>query len=83
MKNYFYGWYMKCQSEEQTLAVIPAVHCSKDMKSCSIQIITENDLWNFTYPIEQFHREKKQIFIEKNQFGKDGIFLSIQKENFL
>ena len=26
MKNTFYGWYMKCQFDSQTLAVIPAVH---------------------------------------------------------
>lgn len=28
MKGAFYGWYMKCQSDSQTLAVIPAVHQS-------------------------------------------------------
>lgn len=26
MRESFYGWYMKCQSDTQTLAVIPAVH---------------------------------------------------------
>ncbi len=26
MQGSFYGWYMKCQSDTQTLAVIPAVH---------------------------------------------------------
>lgn len=26
MSNFFYGWYLKCQSDTQTLAVIPAVH---------------------------------------------------------
>lgn len=25
-KGWFYGWYFKCQSDTQTLAVIPAVH---------------------------------------------------------
>ena len=28
MRNTFYGWDMKCQSDLQTLAVIPAVHQS-------------------------------------------------------
>ena len=26
MGDYFCGWYFRCQSEEKTLAVIPAVH---------------------------------------------------------
>ena len=26
MSGSFYGWYLKCQSDTQTLAVIPAVH---------------------------------------------------------
>lgn len=41
MNDYFYGWYFRCQSEQGTIAVIPAVHVSGDEKSCSIQVITE------------------------------------------
>ena len=32
MRNFFYGWYFKCQSATQTLAVIPAVHKSEQKK---------------------------------------------------
>lgn len=42
MRNYFCGWYFKCQSDDQTLAVIPAIHKSGKKKTCSIQIITDD-----------------------------------------
>ncbi|MGN0338505.1 MAG: hypothetical protein ACI4EE_13510 [Lachnospiraceae bacterium] len=35
MKGTFYGWYMKCQSASQTLAVIPAVHQSGKRRTFS------------------------------------------------
>lgn len=77
MRNYFYGWYLKCQSETQTLAVIPAVHRSGQKKSCSIQIITENHGWNMDYPAAAFRRTGKDIRIGKNRFGESGIVLAI------
>ena len=39
MYGSFYGWYLKCQSDTQTLAVIPAVHNARNKRTCSIQII--------------------------------------------
>lgn len=44
MRKTFCGWYFKCQSDTQTLAVIPAVHG----ESHSIQLITDGGAWNFT-----------------------------------
>ena len=43
MRKKFCGWYFKCQSETQTLAVIPATHG----KQSSIQIITDGGAWNY------------------------------------
>lgn len=43
MRKYFCGWYFKCQSETQTLAVIPAYHGG----SRSIQIISDDGAWSF------------------------------------
>lgn len=77
MHNFFYGWYFKCQSETQTLSIIPAVHCSEHKKSCSVQVITENHVWNVDYPAEAFHRIERDIWIGKNQFGEKGILLAI------
>lgn len=77
MNDYFYGWYLKCQSDEHTLAVIPAVHGEDQKRTCSIQIITEDNSWNIPFSFDVFRREKNQIFIGKNRFGKDGICLTI------
>ena len=77
MHNFFYGWYFKCQSETQTLAVIPAVHRSGQEGLCSIQIITENHVWNVDYPASAFHRTERDIWIGKNRFGERGILLAV------
>lgn len=77
MRNYFYGWYFKCQSENQTLSIIPAVHRSGQKKSCSIQVITENHAWNVDYPAAAFHRTGKDIWIGKSRFGERGILLAV------
>ncbi len=77
MYDSFYGWYLKCQSDTQTLAVIPAIHSAGRKRTCSIQIITDNDAWTVTFTIDVFRRTKGNIFIGKNQFGKEGIRLAI------
>lgn len=78
MRNYFYGWYLKCQSDTQTLAVIPALHRTKRKKTCSVQIITENDTWTVSFPMGTFRRTEKNIFIGGNRFGEKGVRLAIQ-----
>lgn len=77
MRNFFYGWYFKCQSATQTLAVIPAVHKSEQKKFCSIQIITEHHSWKVDFPVAAFHRTGEDIRIGQNRFGKRGILLAI------
>lgn len=77
MYNYFYGWYLKCQSDTQTLAVIPAVHNTRNKHTCSIQVITDNDAWTVMFPSDSFQRKKRNIFIGKNRFGEKGIHLAI------
>ncbi len=76
-KGWFYGWYFKCQSDTQTLAVIPAVHQTGRKRTCSIQIITEKRSWTVFFPGEAFRRKGRTIFIGKNQFGARGIRLAI------
>lgn len=77
MYNYFYGWYFKCQSDTQTLAVIPAVHTAKGKRTCSIQVITDNDAWTVVFTADSFQRSGKNIFIGENRFGENGIRLAI------
>lgn len=39
--SYFCGWYFRCQSDKQTLAIILSVHKTKDSAFCTIQVITD------------------------------------------
>lgn len=77
MHGSFYGWYLKCQSDIQTLAVIPAVHSAGRKRTCSIQIITDSDAWTVPFTTDVFQQTKGNIFIEENKFGKKGIHLAI------
>ena len=77
MRNYFYGWYFKCQSETQTFAVIPAVHTTNKKRSCSIQIIMDENAWTFPLTEELFCHKGKNIRIGRNCFGESGIQLEI------
>ena len=75
MRDYFCGWYLKCQSDTQTLAVIPAIHISKKMKSSSIQLITDEEAWNIELTYHDFHKQKQPFHIKAaaNYFGQNGI----------
>lgn len=80
MSNFFYGWYLKCQSDTQTLAVIPAVHRTGNKRTCSLQVITDNDAWTVTFTEDLFRRTRRNIFIGENRFGEKGIYLAIHTQ---
>ena len=83
MREYFFGWYFKNQSPKQSVAIIPALHKSKDNKSCSIQIITNDSVYNACFPYEEFKRKKRfGVDIEDNHFSKYGIELNISTSEF-
>ncbi|MCR4648181.1 MAG: hypothetical protein K5776_03800 [Lachnospiraceae bacterium] len=73
MRDYFFGWYLKCQNRENTLSLIPAIHENGGKRSASLQIISEDGAWNINLPGEVFKRNKNTIFLAKNRFGKNGI----------
>ena len=79
MRDYFCGWYFKCQSDENTLAVIPAFHSSHNNRSCSIQIITDASARNAEFGYEDFSKTKKgfEFSIRNNRFSSRGINLFI------
>lgn len=78
MRSYFCGWYFRCQSASQTLAVIPAVHRTERAQSCSIQLITDTASWNVHYPASAFQKNGSAIEIGKNRFCPQGIQLDLQ-----
>lgn len=80
MFHSFYGWYLKCQSDTQTLAVIPAVHSAGNKRTCSIQVITDHDAWTVPFAADSYRRTRENIFIGKNRFGKKGIYLAIHTQ---
>lgn len=80
MRKYFGGWYFKCQSDTQCLAVIPAVHEAERVRTCSIQFITEDEAWTITYPGEMYYKQGNSVSIGGNQFNYCGIRLNIDGE---
>ena len=80
MRDYFCGWYIKCQNEFQTVAFIAAYHITNNVKSCSLQIITDDGAWNVPYPYEQFHMDETGVTIGPNRFTKQGCHLDLREQ---
>ncbi len=78
MRNYFCGWYFRCQSDVQTLAVIPTVHRAGQAQSCSIQLITDDAAWHVQYPIADFQKNGSVIEVGRNQFSPQGLLLDLR-----
>ncbi|MGN0995049.1 MAG: hypothetical protein ACI4PD_07965, partial [Butyricicoccus sp.] len=82
MRDYFCGWYFRCQSDSQTLAVIPAIHRTREARSCSVQVITETASWNVVFPVSDFQKSGSAIEIGNNQFSPKGIHLDLRTSDF-
>lgn len=80
MRNYFRGLYFKCQSDTQTVAFIPAYHIRDNVKTCSLQIITDAQAWNVDYPIGQFRMDDNCVKIGGNLFSSQGCCLDLHTE---
>lgn len=77
MRDYFCGWYLKCQNETQTIAAIPAYHITNGKKTCSVQIITDDHSWNIAFPYNEFQMSDFGVDIVRNHFGREGITLNL------
>ncbi|MGM9553010.1 MAG: tocopherol cyclase family protein [Faecousia sp.] len=80
MRTYFCGRYFRCQSETQTLALIPAIHRAGGEQACSIQLLTEEASQNVVFPAAAFRKRKGCIAIGENQFGEKGISLHLHTD---
>ena len=78
-KDYFKGWYFKCTDEDKTIAFIPAYHQSGGMGSASLQIITDDEVYNV--PIGSFECREKSLYIKAGNclFTNNGIELDIKR----
>ena len=75
--SYFCGWYYRCQSDTQTLAIIPSVHKTKDGDHCAIQLIMDAEAFHVPFPYRDFRKDRSQIEIGSNRFEDAGIHLDI------
>jgi len=79
MRNYFCGWYIKCQSDTQTIALIPARHITGNVKTGSLQVITEEGTWNLIVPMEQYTQDKGSVRIGSCEFTREGCRLDVRE----
>lgn len=77
MRSYFCGWYFRCQSEDQTLALIPSIHRTDRSQYCALQLISNDRSVHIPFPFSAFHKNGDQIRISENRFQKGGIDLHI------
>lgn len=82
MGDYFCGYYFKCQSPTQTLAVIPAFHKHRGQRSYSIQLITDDGNWNvpFSKGVLRQDGTRPWAVIGKNSFQETGLRLELHTQ---
>ena len=59
--SYFCGWYFRCQSDKQTLAIIPSVHKTKDSVFCTMQVITDTHAFHVQFPYDDLFLSRKIV----------------------
>lgn len=77
MRNYFYGWYLKCQSPTDTLAIIPSYHKTSSGSYCSLQLITEETSYSVRLPAGQYQKRGGCLVLGDNIFCKKGVILNL------
>lgn len=77
MRNNFRGWYFRCQSDSQTLAVIPSVHRTQQETFCTIQLITDTQSFHVKLPDSDFQMQAEQIWMTGSLFHKEGFTLDL------
>lgn len=80
MKDGFCGWYFKCQSPTQTLALIPAEHRSEGQRSGSLQILAGAQSWNLPFSAAQtfVSGHAPEAMVGPSRFTPRGIRLAVE-----
>lgn len=78
-KEYFCGWYFKCESEDHTIAVIPAYHMAGDAAFCSLQLVTEEGAYYVTFPEDAFAKGRRSLSVKVGEsvFSSRGLRLEL------
>lgn len=83
MADTFCGWYFRCQSENHTVALIPALQTAQGMRCGSLQIISDAGSRTISFP-------GKDVFVDRrspnavlgcNMFSESGIRLNEIRED--
>ena len=77
--KYFKGWYFKCSSNDKTIAFIPAYHRSNRRETASLQIITDEAVFNTPFDSLKYSEKPLCINLGNCIFSEKGIKLNIQK----
>ena len=80
-KDYFKGWYFKCCTGEKTIAFIPAFHRNNHRESASLQIITDDEVFNVPFDSMEYSEKPLIIKIGDCCFSEKRINLNIQNDN--
>lgn len=82
MYNKFSGWYFKCQSDQHSLALIPAVHAAGNQVTGSVQLITPQGAWCVPYPPSRVHGRGPgpRMALGESLFSPKGIRLRLRDE---
>lgn len=80
MADAFCGWYFRCQTEDRTLALIPARHKLKGKDGGSIQIISDQGCAAVPFPAQatMVDSGKPRAVLGGNSFSPQGLSLDLQ-----
>lgn len=83
MDDPFCGWYFRCQSEDRTLALIPAVHAAHGNRFGSLQIISDTGIRTIAFPGEKACVDKHRPYavLGNSVFSETGIRLNERRDD--
>ena len=81
--NYFKGWYFKCSSNDKTIAFIPAYHRSNRRETASLQIITDEAVYNIPFYSLKYSEKPLCVNLGKCVFSEEGIKLNIKNDELI
>ena len=78
--GYFKGWYFKCCTKDKIIAFIPAYHYSNNKKSASLQIITDDKVFNIPFDTLEYGEKPLYVKIGNCVFSHEGIILDFKDD---
>jgi hypothetical protein len=79
-RGYFEGWYLKQQTQTDTVALIPAFHVDRvGRASASLQVITDRQAFHLDFPARSFRAARNTFFVRLGNsiFSQRGCRLDV------